>query len=373
LGPYKHKLIEKFARRDAVLPGVVLKLPLGVSAWGDQYELNTSTTLTKVREENIMRQNAKFFALFLLVAMGAASQYAQAANLSVNCDKHESISKVLRLLAKTNPVGPNMVTVSGGCNENLVIRSMDRLTLITKTGASLTDRSGGNSVVVDIEDSHSVTVQGFTINGGGGGVLCNTTSVCYLTGNTIQDSGGTGVGVFADSHAVLESNVIQNNGFRGATVNDRSRMASSNDVFQGNGAQGVAVISGAYFGASNSSFLNNVFGVEAFLNSTVRVNGGTISGSVCASPAPFCGDGVVLLGGAQASFSGMTITANGGSGIHLEDGSFAVFFGSTITGNLSGTDVECAPQFPITRFVETTGGITNCVEPASKSQLKDLK
>jgi hypothetical protein len=308
-----------------------------------------------------------------LVAMGAASQYAQAASLSVNCDKHESISKVLDLLAKTNPVGPNIVTVSGGCNENLVIRSMDRLTLITKTGASLTDRSGGNSVVVDIEDSHSVTVQGFTINGGGGGVLCNTTSVCYLTGNTIQDSGGTGVGVFADSHAVLESNVIQNNGFRGATVNDRSRMASSNDVFQGNGAQGVAVISGAYFGASNSSFLNNVFGVEAFLNSTVRVNGGTISGSVCASPAPFCGDGVVLLGGAQASFSGMTITANGGSGIHLEDGSFAVFFGSTITGNLSGTDVECAPQFPITRFVETTGGITNCVEPASKSQLKDLK
>jgi hypothetical protein len=147
---------------------------------------------------------------------------------------------------------------------------MDRLTLITNKGASITDRSNGSLAVLDIEDSHSVTVQGFTINGGGTGVLCNTTSVCYLTGNTIQDGAGTGVGVFADSHAVLESNVIQNNGFRGATVNDRSRMASSNDVFQGNGAQGVAVISGAYFGASNSSFLNNLVGVEAFLNSTVR-------------------------------------------------------------------------------------------------------
>ncbi|HWZ84306.1 MAG TPA: right-handed parallel beta-helix repeat-containing protein, partial [Terriglobales bacterium] len=182
-----------------------------------------------------------------------------------------------------------------------------------------------------------------------------------------------GVGVFADSHAVLESNVIQNNGFRGATVNDRSRMASSNDVFQGNGAQGVAVISGAYFGASNSSFLNNVVGLEAFLNSTLRVNGGTISGNVCASPAPFCGYGVVLLGGAQASIANMTITANGGSGVHLEDGSFAVFFGTAITGNLSGMDVECAPQFPITRFVAGTGGVTNCVEPASKSQLKDVE
>ena len=227
-----------------------------------------------------MRPRARNFAFFLLVAIGAANQYAQAAHLSVNCDKHESISKVLRLLAKTNPQGPNRVTVSGSCEGNLVIQSMDRLTLITENGASITDSSGATLPVVDIEDSHSVTVQGFTINGGGGGVLCNTTSVCYLTGNTIQNGAGTGVGVFADSHAVLESNVIQNNGGRGATVNDRSRMASSNDIFQGNGAQGVAVISGAYFGTSNSSFLNNVVGVEAFLNSTVRVNGGTISGSV---------------------------------------------------------------------------------------------
>ena len=312
-----------------------------------------------------MRQRARFFSFILLVAMGAASRCAQATNLTVNCDRHESLHKALRLLATTNPQGPNKIAVLGSCKGNFVIQSMDRLTLITKTGASITDRSNGNLAVLDIEDSHSVTVQGFTINGGGGGVLCNSTSVCYLTGNTIQDGAGTGVGVFADSHAVLESNVIQNNGSRGATVNDRSRMASSNDVFQGNGAQGVAVISGAYFGASNSSFLNNDVGVEGFLNSTLRVGGGTISGSGR--------DGVILLGGAQASFGSMTITANGRSGIHLEDGSFAVFFGSTITGNLSGTDVECAPQFPITRFVAGTGGITNCVEPASKSQLNDLK
>jgi len=320
-----------------------------------------------------MRQNSKFLALFLLVAMGVASQYAQATNLSLNCDHHGSIRTALHVLATTNPVGPNTITVSGSCRGNFVIKGMDRLTLITRNGASITDRSNGNLAVLDIEDSHGVTVQGFTINGGGTGVLCNTTSVCYLTGNTIQDGAGTGVGVFGDSHAVLESNVIQNNGGRGATVNDRSRMASSNDVFQGNGAQGVAVISGAYFGASNSSFLNNVVGLEAFLNSTLRINGGTISGNVCTSPAPFCGYGVVLLGGAQSSFANMAITANGGSGIHLEDGSFAVFFGTTITGNLSGMDVECAPQFPVTRFVAGTGGITNCVEPASKSQLKDLK
>src|SRR5437868_9925528 len=115
-----------------------------------------------------MKRRASVFTLFLLVALSAASQYAQAVSLRVDCDKHDSISKVLHLLAKTNPQGPNRVTVSGSCEGNLVIQSMDRLTLITTTGASISDRSDGNLAVVDIEDSHSVTVQGFTINGGAG-------------------------------------------------------------------------------------------------------------------------------------------------------------------------------------------------------------
>jgi hypothetical protein len=311
-----------------------------------------------------MRQNAKFFALFLLVAMGAASRCAQATNLTVNCDRHESLHKALRLLATSNPQGPNKITVLGDCKGTFVIQSMDRLTLITKTGGSITNGFNGNLAVVDVEDSRSVTLQGFTIIGPGGGVNCGSASVCYLTGNTILGGGVGGVGVRSGSRAFLESNVIQDGG-RGATVIGNSLMFSSNDVFQDNGGQGVAVIGGSHFEASNSTFLNNGVGVEGFLNSTIRLGGGTISGSG--------GDGVILLGGAQASFNGMTITANGGSGMHLEDGSFAVFFGSTVTGNLSGTDVECAPQFPITRFVAGTGGITNCVESASKSQLRDLK
>ncbi len=115
-----------------------------------------------------MRQRARIFAFFLLVALGRQASTLRRANLTVNCDKKETISKALKLLASTNPQGPNTITVSGGCKENLVIQSMDRLTLITKNGASITDRSGGSLAVVDIEDSHSVTMQGFTINGGNG-------------------------------------------------------------------------------------------------------------------------------------------------------------------------------------------------------------
>jgi hypothetical protein len=308
-----------------------------------------------------MRQRAAVVAFLLLVAIWVASPLAQAANVTVNCDKKEKIHKAVKLLADTNPQGPNTVHVSGTCRENILIQSMDRLTLITKNGASITDRSNGSLAVVDIEDSRSVTVQGFTINGGGAGLNCGSASVCYLKGNTIQDGAGTGVGVGGSSCAFLESNVIQNNGASGSTVSDGSQMFSSNDVFQGNPAEGVDVRS-AYFSASNSSFLNNAVGVRAGA-STVQLSGGMITGSG--------EDGMILRGNSSAGFFGPTITGNGGNGVHLEDGSFAGFIAADITGNLSGTDVDCAPQFPITRFVERTGGITNCVEPASPAQARD--
>ena len=80
-----------------------------------------------------------------------------------------------------------------------------------------------------------------------------------------------------------------------------------------------------------------------------------------------------MLGSASVAFVGPTITGNGGVGVHLEDGAAAGFLAANITGNLGGLDIECSPQFPITRFIERTGGITNCVEPPSNAKLKDVE
>jgi hypothetical protein len=40
-----------------------------------------------------MKHKAWSFVFFLLTAIGVVGQYAQAANLSVNCDKHDSIER----------------------------------------------------------------------------------------------------------------------------------------------------------------------------------------------------------------------------------------------------------------------------------------
>jgi len=294
------------------------------------------------------------------LAMGATSQCAQAANLSVNCDNKETITRALKLLAATNSQGPNTINVAGRCRENLLIQDMNRLTLITRSAASITDHSNGSSPVVDIENSYAVTLQGFSIKGGSTGVTCAGASVCYLTSNTVQAAVAEGVSVLAGSNAFLESNVIQNNGGRGSVADRAARVFSSNDIFQGNAAEGVAVFV-SYFEASNSSILNNAGGIKVG-TATLRLLGSTITGN--------SGDGVELLAGTSAVFLFSSITGNGGTGVYLNDGSLAAFLDTGVTGNLSGLDVDCEPQFPIASTVETTGGITNCVVPASKPKPK---
>ena len=304
--------------------------------------------------------------LFLFVAIWAVSN-TQAANINVNCNKKETIHKALKLVAAQNPGGPNTITVSGSCKDNLVIDGFDRLTLITKNGASISDPSGGTLAVVFVHDSQSFHLQGFTINGGADGVDCLGASVCYLWSNTIQSSlGQQGVGVGGGSRAILVGNAIQNNTQRGLTVNGGGQVFSNSDTFTGNASAAIVANSGTYFTADISSITNNgadgsaaVVGTD---HSALRLISCTISGNK--------GDGVDVQRGSEARFDAYdgpgAVSANGGAGVMVADLSFALFTGgTTITGNLAGTDVLCSPQFPATRgaLANIGGGITNCVEP----------
>ena len=294
------------------------------------------------------------------------SGYGQGVNLKVSCNRKAegslpSINAALKLLA---PAISNTVTVSGTCNENLLIQGFDRLTLISTTGATINDASGGQSPVVDIEDSRRVTLQGFTVNGGLDGVICGNASVCYLTANTIQSSvGQEGVAAGNGAQAFLTNNLIRNNGTRGLTANEGSVVISTTDTFEGNADSGVVANSGAYFACSNSTVENNGNGgIVLTDHSTGRIISCTISGNT--------GDGVTVQRGSEVRFDSYngaaTVATNTGSGVLVRDLSFSFFGGgANITGNLGGTDVLCAPQFPATRgaLTRTGGGTTNCVEP----------
>ena len=279
----------------------------------------------------------------------------------VDCNKNGSINAELAMLTNTGMTRGVTIVVSGTCKEDVLIQGFDRLNLVTTTlGTSINDPSQGTKITVDIEDSQNVSVQGFTINGGAIGVVCGSTSLCYLTSNTIQSSLSQGVLVSAASNAVLTGNVVQNNGQAGLVVNLNSSANSNNDTFQGNGSDGIHASQG-YVVAITSKVQNNggdgSAGVTANLHSAIRLITSTISENLNA--------GVAVQGGSEATFQESTVTGNALDGVLVKDLSFATFGASTITGNLSGTDVDCQPQFPATRgaLTDIGGGKTNCTEP----------
>jgi hypothetical protein len=286
---------------------------------------------------------------------------ARASTLNVHCGGKvglTSIGAALKTLQFPGS-GPSTINISGACNENVVIQSLDRLTLNAAPGASITDASHGTLDVILISDSRDVAINGFTINAGSGvdvnGVVCGDFSTCRLRHNVIQGAGSGGFTIFGQSQATLDGDILQNNGV-GLFVRSGSRVR--------NGVGGQPFISrsngqGISIGRQGFAFIqatvenNSDRGVDVLFQSTLELTGSiTGNGSV----------GANVREGSIARFTTATITGNAGPGVLVHDLSMASFNEATVTENGGGTDVDCEPQFPVTRGTADIGGTTNCVE-----------
>ena len=287
---------------------------------------------------------------------------AHAATLWVNCGARNgltSINAALRTLKGSEPRGPVTINVSGACRENVVVQSLDRLTLTAINGASVSDASGGTLDVIAIFDSRDVAINGFTINGtaiDANGVSCNDFSSCRLSGNVIQGAGNAGFGVYTQSQATLDGDTLQNNVSVGLQVRSGStvRAGARPFVSRANG-QGINIARQAFAFVLAVIENNTNQGVVVGFQSTFELTG-SISGNGAV--------GAHVREGSVARLTNTTISGNAGAGVLVHDLSMVSFNGTTVTGNAGGTgDVVCSPQFPVTSGVASTGGTTNCVEP----------
>jgi hypothetical protein len=307
-------------------------------------------------------QRALFAGFLCLIASGAqAGGYSS--TLYVHCGAGSglnSIGAALKTLQHSEGSGAATIYVSGSCHENVVIQSMDRITLNAVSGASVTDASGGTLDVISIQDSRDVSINGFMINAGSGnvnGVSCLEYSLCHLSTNILQGAGNAGLGVFGASNATLDGDTLQNNATVGLIVRSGSTVRTdgqNRSITSRNNGQGINIArdSLALLGAVISNNAN--VGAQAAFNSTLDLSG-SITGNGNA--------GVYILEGSAARL-GATISGNVGPGVLIQDLSMVTFTGGTVTGNGGGADVVCNPQFSATRGVAATGAITTtCIEP----------
>jgi hypothetical protein len=284
------------------------------------------------------------------------------AEYTVNCDQGQTVTAVLTAIANGPNGGRATIDIYGTCKKNLVIQSLDRVTLVGHNGASIVDQSNGAADTVGIYFSNLITVQGLTIVGGVNGINCADTSTCHVDSNTVEGAAFDGLHV-GRSNAQSVNNTYQNN-VRGVGVVNGATLGSSGDIVTGSSGDGIAVI-GANLNAGGATIQNNGRnGIRARNNSTLRATDLMITNNGK--------DGVLLDSAATLAWDddqGSSITGNGGHGLRLGDQINTVFSGAdNVRGNQTQPDVYCVGIYWVATNVDSVGGTTNCTQGAKQKQ-----
>jgi uncharacterized repeat protein (TIGR01451 family) len=190
------------------------------------------------------------------------------------------------------------ITVTGTCNENIVIREEKKEITLDGGGTATINGPSTTSNTVHIL-GRGITVKRFIITGGLNGVALVAGATAILDANTIQGTGSNGVNVTHHSFAILTNNIIQNNLLgRGILVTDNSAVR-------------IGILSLNDTVASPNSILNN--------------------GSAATQD-----DGIAITRGSFAHIVGNIISGNKGDGISFTRLSHGEASSNQINGNGSG-------------------------------------
>ncbi|MBZ5542108.1 MAG: right-handed parallel beta-helix repeat-containing protein [Acidobacteriia bacterium] len=300
-------------------------------------------------------------AFWLLLSSGLA----QGADIKVDCSNAKAkVNTITGALAQLSKTAENTIHVSGTCNESVWIEHFESLNLLANPGASINDPTPSlqdENDVIDIYDSGSVTVDGFTINGGVYGVACIRTRFCYVRNTTVQGASESGVIATGSSNLYLEADTIQDNTWAGVEASRAPILRIMGGTIQHNDT-GVSISAGSTLTLSKSMSGdaltikdNTSAGVAADTNSTVTLWAGTTTISSNGEV------GISLKAGSVADIRGGNTIAGGATGaVFVGDLSLARFGpGNTVTGGPPA--VNCTGKYPVAIGLENLPGIeTNC-------------
>jgi hypothetical protein len=212
--------------------------------------------------------------------LGSAS--AQTITYTVDCSKGQTIASAIE---RGDARKPLVVLIRGTCNEHVSI-SRDDVTLRGEpgTGATVNGPSATTDTIVILKDT--VNIEDLTVTGGFNGIRLQGPSYAGVKNVYVRNTANNGIVVRAGDIAIENSTV------------------------EYAGGSGLALQRGASARIFNNSQFRNSHsaGINASNNSTVSVNGGTISANVT---------GVLLFAGSHGSFSGVTISENTETGIKV--------------------------------------------------------
>jgi hypothetical protein len=322
--------------------------------------------------------------LVLVASIAVAETPAQ--SITVDCNKGQSLNGALSKLSKLTP---STVTVNGTCTEYVQVIGFENLTLTGLAGATLAQPSTGAGNLLGllyIEASHSVTVDGFSIQAGTATVsavaIGHGSSDIRLRNLNIQ-GGSSGITIFEHSQVSIAYVTAQDPGFTTLGVYDSSDVHVERSAFKS--STGASYQVGLFVGASHITMYDTLItnmqvGIEGYAGSIIEVlvfttyysntvpidvvisnpagtsyNGVTISGGgslnvtsaklVINKPGQTYGGttgGVLISDGASLTTSNgdLVITGSNGQGVMALNNSHATVIGAAITSSHGGLVAE---------------------------------
>jgi len=210
----------------------------------------------------------------------------------------------------------DILSVSGTCNENILIRNEKQRVTLDGGGTAVLHGPSTGSPTLNIRGK-GILIQGFTITGGGDGIEVDRGSNAVLNNNLIQNTAGNGVLVDQLAFAVLTNNTLQNNPGAGVLVDEHATAR-------------IGLNADGEITASPNTIQNNAIGVLVSNGASARIIGNTIVNN--------SGDGIQVLRDSQADIASNSISGNGGDGIEVAENS------AVQLGEDSGTSIHESPN-----------------------------
>lgn len=234
--------------------------------------------------------------------------------------------------AVDNAAAGDTISVTGNCNENVLVRNDRQRIFIIGSGGATINGPSATTPTLDVRGK-AILIQDFIITGGRRGIHVNRAANAVITNNLIQNTGGQGILIDQLAFAVITGNTIQNNLSHGIQVSENAiaRIGFNSDMDAA--------------AAPNIIQNNSGRGVWVSRTSSARIVGNIISGNSSG------GDGIQVSRLSQADIASNEINGNAGngvfvtqnSGINLGEDSPTTFFDqpNTTTINNALNGIQC--------------------------------
>ncbi|MGH9494315.1 MAG: right-handed parallel beta-helix repeat-containing protein, partial [Candidatus Sulfotelmatobacter sp.] len=268
---------------------------------------------------------------------------------TVDCSNNngQSFPSITAALNTLNLVGPNVITVSGVCHENVTIAQRDRLTIQAAAGqlATIENAASPAGITLLIVGSHNITLTGLIVEGGSLALyVSNGSSTILMQNCTVQNSLGDGLDIDGQSALLIQNSTIKNNAAQGLFVSDASQLTLGTYP-----TQRIRISGNGFGGGGNGS------GGLAIDGSQVQLNFGVLTVDGNAGP------GVSMEGGRLQFYGGDEdspgIIQNNNGGLMMTNAASATLWSAFSIRNNGSTGISLTASSSINFYptVDSTG------------------